>query len=118
MDFMTAVQTCLNNYVSFAPRARRSEYWWFGLFFLLAELVGGIVDAVVGLNGIVTGLVVVGLLLPSLAVLVRRLHDLDRSGWWYWIVLVPLVGPILLLVWCCSRGTLGPNRFGPDPITA
>ena len=56
------------------------------------------------------------LLLPSIAVQVRRLHDLDRTGWWCWIVLVPLLGSILLLVWDCTPGTEGPNRYGADPL--
>jgi uncharacterized membrane protein YhaH (DUF805 family) len=54
--------------------------------------------------------------LPSISVLVRRLHDTGRSGWWYWIALVPLVGPILLLIWLCTRGTFGGNEYGPDPL--
>jgi uncharacterized membrane protein YhaH (DUF805 family) len=61
-------------------------------------------------------LVALGLLLPSLSVLVRRLHDTDRSGWYYWIVLIPLIGSIVLLVWFCSRGTEGSNTYGPDPL--
>ena len=54
------------------------------------------------------------LICPAISVAVRRLHDLDRSGWWFWIVLIPLVGWIILLVWDCTRGTPGPNRFGPE----
>jgi uncharacterized membrane protein YhaH (DUF805 family) len=54
-------------------------------------------------------------LLPGIAVSIRRLHDTDRSGWWLLIVLVPLVGAILLIVWYCTEGTRGPNRFGADP---
>jgi uncharacterized membrane protein YhaH (DUF805 family) len=56
-------------------------------------------------------------LLPGISVTVRRLHDTDRSGWWYWIGLIPLVGAILLLIWFCTRGTDGANRFGPDPLS-
>lgn len=57
-----------------------------------------------------------GLFLPALSVAVRRLHDLDRTGWWYLIILVPLIGLIVLLVFFVTRGTSGPNRFGPDPL--
>jgi uncharacterized membrane protein YhaH (DUF805 family) len=57
-----------------------------------------------------------GFILPYLAVTVRRLHDLDKSGWWWLIGFIPLVGAIILLVWFCQRGTVGPNRFGPDPL--
>ena len=54
-------------------------------------------------------------MVPGLAVSVRRLHDLDRSGWWLLLGFVPVIGPVVLLVWCCSRGMEGPNQFGPDP---
>ena len=66
--------------------------------------------------GYLYALAALALLLPNLAVLVRRLHDTDRSGWWYWIILVPLIGGILVLVWFCSRGTDGGNRYGADPL--
>lgn len=59
-----------------------------------------------------------GLLIPSIAVATRRLHDIDRSGWWQLLLFVPLVGWIVLLVWYCTRGNVGPNRFGADPLSA
>ncbi|HHB81462.1 MAG TPA: DUF805 domain-containing protein, partial [Aliiroseovarius sp.] len=62
------------------------------------------------------GLFMLATFLPNISVMVRRLHDTDRSGWWYWIVLVPLIGFILLIVWFASKGTTGDNRFGPDPL--
>jgi uncharacterized membrane protein YhaH (DUF805 family) len=55
------------------------------------------------------------LMLPGIAVSIRRLHDLDRTGWWL-LILFTIIGAILLLVWFCMRGTVGPNRFGPDPL--
>ena len=61
------------------------------------------------------GLVALGLIIPGIAVTVRRLHDTDRSGWFVLLALIPLVGAILLLVFYCTEGTRGPNRFGPDP---
>ena len=73
-----------------------------------------------GLESILYGwillIVGLGLFLPTLAVQVRRLHDLDRSGWWILISLIPLVGAIILLVWACTKGTDGENRFGSDPL--
>ena len=66
--------------------------------------------------GYVYSLVALAMLLPGLAVMVRRLHDTGHSGWWYWIWLVPLIGGILLLVWLCSRGTVGDNTYGSDPL--
>jgi uncharacterized membrane protein YhaH (DUF805 family) len=63
------------------------------------------------------GLVGLGLLLPNIAVSIRRLHDLDRTGWWFLLV-ITVIGTIVLFVWSCMRGTIGPNRFGPDPLAA
>ena len=63
-----------------------------------------------------TGIFSLVVLLPGIAVGVRRLHDLDRIGWWLLLAFVPLVGTIILIVWFCTRGTPGPNRFGPDPL--
>ncbi|WP_208347398.1 DUF805 domain-containing protein [Pseudaestuariivita rosea] len=114
MGFMEAVKTCLNKYVTFSGRARRSEYWWFYLFAFLVTLVATIIDGVLGIM-ILYPITALGLLLPSIAAGVRRLHDTDRSGWWYLIVLVPIVGPIVLLVFWVMDGTKGDNRFGPDP---
>jgi len=65
--------------------------------------------------GYIYSLYALAIILPALSVTVRRLHDRDRSGWWYWLLLIPLVGAIWLLVWFCSGGTQGDNRFGPDP---
>jgi len=132
MTLGESIRTCLSKYVTWQGRATRSEYWYFMLFAILCYAVAAVVDNVLGTTfkipnpstgmvqslgyGYAYALVALGLLLPSLSVLVRRLHDTDRSGWWYWIVLVPVVGAILLLVWLCSRGTAGDNRYGPDPL--
>lgn len=116
MDFWTAVKTRLGKYVTFAGRARRAEYWWFVLFEILANAVAAVIDQG-GTNGAAEGVVGLVLLLPGLAVAVRRLHDLGRSGWWLLISLVPLIGVLVLLVWDCRRGTPGPNRHGPDPLS-
>jgi uncharacterized membrane protein YhaH (DUF805 family) len=118
MDFVTAVKTALGKFATFEGRARRAEYWWFALFNLLVMVLTMTLDAVVfggemAPFNIVASLV---LLVPNIAVGVRRLHDLDRSGWWYLILLVPLVGLVLLLVWSVMRGTQGANRFGADPV--
>ena len=76
--------------------------------------MAGIIDAFVGLGFV--GLVVsLALLLPSIAVAIRRLHDLDRTGWWFLLVFTG-IGAIVLLVWDCMKGTTGPNRFGTDPL--
>jgi uncharacterized membrane protein YhaH (DUF805 family) len=115
MNFTEAISSGFSNYVNFAGRAIRSEYWYWVLFVFLAEIVTGIVDFVLGVQ-ITTTIFALAVLLPGLAVTIRRLHDLDRSGWWVLLALIPLIGAIVLLVWFCSRGTEGSNRFGPDPL--
>jgi uncharacterized membrane protein YhaH (DUF805 family) len=116
MTFGTAVSSVFAQYTGFSGRARRSEYWWFVLFNVLVSVVAGVVDT--ALNSVLLGLVVVlGLLLPSLAVSVRRLHDTGRSGWWLLIGLIPF-GGIVVLVFQCQDSEPGANRFGPSPKAA
>lgn len=114
MSFWEAVRTCFRKYADFTGRASRPEYWWFVLSYLVAFSGAVIVDGVVGARGILTLIVFLVYLLPSWAALVRRLHDTGRSGWWYFISWVPLVG-IVLLVFLASAGEPGPNRYGPPP---
>lgn len=113
MDFQTAVRTGLSRYVDFSGRASRSEYWWFVLFQALVVAAAAILDIFVGFLQV---LVTIGLILPGLAVAVRRLHDTDRSGWWFLISFVPLVGFVVLLVFLVARGTDGENRFGAAAV--
>ena len=128
MTFVESIKTCLGKFDTWKGRAARSEFWFFTLFVLLVEIVAMVIDNVTGLafhvGGVSAGygwvylLASLVLFLPNLSVLVRRLHDTNHSGWWYWIALVPLLGGILLLVWFCSKGTTGENRFGSDPLSA
>jgi uncharacterized membrane protein YhaH (DUF805 family) len=122
MGFQTAVKTCFSNYITFSGRAPRPEYWYFVLFLAIGSAVTIILDVAVmpadtmvspfnSIFGLVT-------FCPILAVSIRRLHDVDKSGWWILLALVPLVGAIVLLVWYCSLGTRGDNRFGPNPLPA
>ena len=111
----------LKKYAVFGGRARRKEYWFFTLFNVIAAFVLAIVDAAVGSAdaesgfGLLSGLYTLAVLIPGIAVSVRRLHDTDHSGWWLLIAFVPLVGAIMLLVWMVRDGNLGHNRFGPNP---
>ena len=114
MGMPDAVRSVLNKYADFSGRARRSEYWWFALFNVVLSLVGAIIDLAIGLP-LVQLVIGLGLLIPSLAVGVRRLHDTGRSGWWLLIGLVPLVGFIVLIVFLCTDSERGPNRWGPSP---
>ncbi len=113
----------LRKYATFEGRARRKEFWWFELFVFLVSLVLVLAEiAVVGLDAALEAhfgpgtLFTLAIFVPSIAVTFRRLHDIDRSAWWFLIILIPFIGPVILLVWHCQRGTIGPNRFGPDPL--
>ena len=115
MGFMEAVKSCFRRYVDFQGRSSRSEYWWFILFYIIVYVVLLLAAAVVPILGILALVFVLAIILPSLAVSIRRLHDLDKSGWWILISFVPIIG-LILLYWFCLKGTDGDNRFGPDPL--
>ena len=108
-------------YVDFSGRARRTEYWMFVLFNIIFAIAAMILDNVLGtaMQGIgygpIYGLYVLALLIPGLAVSVRRLHDVGKSGWMFLIVLIPLVGAIWLLVLFCKDGQQGNNKWGQNP---
>ena len=114
MNFPDAIASAFRQYATFAGRARRSEFWFFVLFMVLAQAIAGAIDEA-ATNGVVGGVLSIALLLPSLSVGVRRLHDNGRSGWWILVGLVPVVGWIIMVIWYCQPGETGPNRFGPDP---
>ena len=104
----------LKKYAVFSGRARRMEFWIFVLFNIIIGCILGIIDAVVG-TVVLGAIYSLAVFIPSIAVTVRRLHDTDRSGWWYFIILIPLIGLIVLLVFMVLDGTPGPNRFGDNP---
>ncbi len=113
MSFADAVRSVSSKYAGFDGRARRSEYWFFMLFAVLAYVAAAVLDAIIG-AGIFTVVALLGLFVPSLAVTARRLHDTGRSGWWQLISLIPF-GGIVLLVFLCTDGGLAPNRYGSSP---
>lgn len=127
MSFIEAVKSAYQNYFTFSGRARRPAYWWFTLFSILVSLVisfieggwtGETAPGAVAAHYNAGPIAIVWALanfFPGLAVSVRRLHDTDRSGWWMLLLLIPLVGAIILIVWMASRGSAGPNRFGTEP---
>jgi len=107
-----------DNYANFGGRARRKEYWMFVLFNMLFVFAALVVDYILGTFPLLYVLYILGIILPSIAVTVRRLHDVGKSGWWYFIVLIPIIGAIWLLVLLCTDGTPGANSYGPSPKAA
>jgi uncharacterized membrane protein YhaH (DUF805 family) len=111
----------LQNYATFTGRARRSEYWYFVLFNGIFSIVAMILDNVLGiaLEGIgygpLYGLYLLAMLIPGLAVVVRRLHDVGKSGWMYFIVLIPIIGAIWILVLLLTDSQVGSNKWGENP---
>ncbi|WP_454857288.1 DUF805 domain-containing protein [Promicromonospora soli] len=141
MSFIDSIRTVLSKYATFSGRARRSEFWWYYLAVTIVESVLYFALIVPGLTAYTTAtmeaamagtaapampgslatgqlilsLVALALLLPTLAVIVRRLHDTDKSGALAFLLLIPVVNIILIIVWGATAGTPGPNQFGPDP---
>lgn len=111
----------LKKYATFSGRAQRAEYWYFVLFYLLIFIVVSVVDGITGTfndeagMGLLGSLLALALLIPSIAVGVRRLHDTGRSGWWLLIALIPLIGAIVLLVFTIQDSEVGTNAYGPNP---
>ncbi len=111
----------LKNYADFSGRARRKEYWFFVLFNFIFAAVLGFVDGLTGSHvqelgiGILSGIYLLAMIIPNISVTVRRLHDIDKSGWWLLIAFVPLLGSIILLVFLLKDSQTVDNRFGANP---
>jgi uncharacterized membrane protein YhaH (DUF805 family) len=119
VGFGEAISRGFRNYFNFSGRATRAEYWWWGLFIVLVSIVLQVVDTLFGEVGQwVSLLVQLAVLLPSLALGARRLHDINRAGWWQLLWFVLLIGGIVLIVWAIKRGDKGPNKYGPGPRQA
>ena len=116
-EFMDCVKTCFNKYAHFRGRARRPEFWYFILFNFLVGLALNIVDATIFGWGsdfaVLNPLYTLAVFVPTLAVGARRLHDTGRSGWWQLMLLIPIVGIIVLIVFCAGRGEPRQNQYGP-----
>ena len=131
MNFTDAVKAYFLKWNDFRSRSSRSEYWWATLFVTLASFpVGFIIGFVISILFLTAGFsettmeIVVGIvmlpiqifiIIASTCLVIRRLHDVDKSGWWY-LIIFTIIGIIPLLIWYCSKGTDGENRFGKDPL--
>lgn len=111
----------LKKYAVFSGRAQRREFWYFGLVATVVALSLFAIDVATDTYdreagvGLLSGIFLVATLLPSIAVGVRRLHDIGKSGWWWLVSLIPFVGTIILLIMCAQPGESGSNQYGPDP---
>ncbi len=118
MGFQEAVQSCLSQYAKLSGRARRSEYWYFALFNGLLGAAISVLGTIILGETLAEGLSVLvslALLCPGFGVFVRRMHDIGKSGWNFLFAAIPLVGWILLIVWCCQDSQPGANQYGPNP---
>lgn len=111
MGFGEAITSCFSQYIGFSGRACRSEYWYFALLVFLINIVIGIIG-----SDILTALVALALFLPSISVGVRRLHDIDKSGWWILLALIPIIGTLIILFFAVLKSTPGSNEYGPNPL--
>jgi uncharacterized membrane protein YhaH (DUF805 family) len=114
MSFGDAISDGFSKYATFSGRSSRSAFWWWTLFYVLVIIGASILDAAIK-TPVISGLAYLVLFLPNLAVLVRRLHDTDHSGWWVLIGFIPLVGAIVLIVFACTdSGPANKHGDGPD----
>ena len=124
MSFFDAVNNVLvNNYANFNGRASRSEFWWWTLAAYGMLIPASFVDGMIFGWGLddptwISWLVLLGIFIPNLAVMVRRLHDTNRSGWWILISLIPIIGAIWFIVLLCLKSEEGENQFGPNPLAS
>ena len=116
VGFIQAISLGFSNYINFQGRATRAEYWWWALFIVIADVVLGIVDAILG-AGFLGPLFGLAVLVPGFALGARRLHDIGKSGWFQLLYIVIFIGWIILLVWFIRQGERGQNHYGFDPRT-
>ena len=117
MDFQTSIKTCFNKFAVFSGRASRSEFWFFVLFGFLGGIITVIIDVMIlgypyEENGPINLIFSVALIIPSIAVAARRLHDINKSGWWQ-LLWITIIGGILLIIWHATEGENKKNKFGP-----
>ena len=114
-----------NHYFDLEGRARRKEFWmfllWYFIFYIpiyIIAIVLTYITEVAYILPIVVGIFCLAFIAPSFSLVIRRLHDIGKSGWYWLVGLIPFIGGIILLVWYCTEGTIGPNEYGPDPKAA
>lgn len=116
MTFQDAVKSGIHQWMTFEGRSSRSEYWYWMLFVTLVSMALSAVGATLDSGSLLDGLIVLFFFLAHLSVAIRRLHDLDKSGWWVLLSFVPFIGGVILFIWFVTKGTDGLNQYGPDPL--
>ena len=116
MYFQTSIKTCFNKYAVFSGRASRSEFWFFVLFGFLGGIIAAIIDVMIlgypfEENGPINLIFSVALIVPSISVAARRLHDINKSGWWQ-LLWVTIIGGVLIIIWHATEGTKKNNSHG------
>ena len=124
-SFPQAIKLGFQNYFLFSGRSTRAEFWWWALFTLLADVILTVFDNIVGTsfssdNGLFASLFGLGVLIPSFALGARRLHDINRTGWWQlmWLGFFLIIPMIVLIVWVIRQGDASPNKYGSNPRQA
>ena len=113
-EIKKSVETVVfKNYVNFEGRATRPEYWWFTLAYAIVNIILSLIPRV---GSVLSGILALAVLIPSIGVAVRRLHDINKSGWWLLIALVPIVGYIIVILWLVKPSDNGENQYGERPI--
>ncbi len=115
MSFVDAIKSVFSQYANFSGRARRSEYWYYVLCYAIISIVINLLSQASSVFAIIGTVVGLALICPTLAVEIRRLHDIGKSGWYLLFNLIPLVGAIILIVWFCKDSEPGDNMYGPNP---
>ncbi|MGB9013409.1 MAG: DUF805 domain-containing protein [Aeromicrobium sp.] len=113
MNLKEAVSSVLSKYADFTGRARRSEYWFWFLAVIIGAIVTSIIDSIIGAP-ITYVVFMLGILVPNIAVSIRRMHDIGKSGWWILVGLIPFIGAIILIVWFVGDSQPD-NEYGPNP---
>lgn len=114
ISFCEAIKMGFESYSFFGGRSSRSEFWWWNLFGFIVGIVFGIISALVN-SDVPTWIAAVALLLPNIAICVRRLHDIGKSGWWYLLNFILIIGSIILIVWYCKPSQEFENEYGEEP---
>ena len=120
MDFSSAVQSFFNKYATFEGRASRSEFWYAQLFIILTGFFLGLIEGLLGISpfsevSVLASIFQLGVFIPSIAIIARRLHDINKSGWWYFLVLT-IIGVIPVVYWFCTKGNDHENDYGTNPL--